>query len=221
MKNRLSFVLPVLVFCSSCSHYTAVDYREVEKTNTVALKQDTGSSIKGTVFKVEPHQIVLLDRNRQTVAVPKSTIVSIRRKKPVLDDFGKGISEDEIGQRKTGKNTTLYGIGGGMLSFGISFFVGSMIGNSANQGASVMASTSACGTVLGTAWFLHAGKNKDRKTAIQLIKTERKSAEITPPDQTQSENVRRMLEDERKKQEDLRKEREELLRQLQQPPGNP
>jgi hypothetical protein len=221
MRTSLPVVLLFLLLWSGCSQYTAVEYREVDSTNYVKITRETGSSIEGTVIKPEPHQIVLLDRNRQTVAVSKSTIKTIKRKQPVQDDFGRGISEEEIRRHQTRRDRTLYGIGGGMLSFGISFFIGSMIGNTSDQGASVMVSTAAGGTLLGTAWFLHAGKNKDRETAIRRIHAERQSAEVVPQDPAQTDQVKQMIENERKKQEELRKEREALLKQLQQPSGNP
>jgi hypothetical protein len=220
MRIPLITLLMTVFFLSGCSQYTAVEYREVDRTNYVVLKQETGAPVEGTVVRPEPHQLVLLDSRGQTVTVSKSVILSIKRKQPVLDDFGRGIAEEEIRGHQMRRSTTIYGIGGGILSFGISFFAGSMLGNASDRGATVMAATAAGGTLLGTALFLHAGRNQDRKTAVQRINTERKSAEIVPPDQTQKEVLTKRLEDERKKQEELRKEREALLKQLQQPSGN-
>ncbi|HEX9935199.1 MAG TPA: hypothetical protein VGB38_08385 [bacterium] len=220
-KTTVGFFLCAFL-TAGCSHYTAVDYREVNPTNRVVIEQDTGARIEGTVVRAEPHEIVLIDKNQQTVAVSKSVVRKIKRKPPMVDEFGNGISEEEVEQRLTKRSTTLYGIGGGMLSFGISFFAGSLIGNATNRGGQILAVSTVVGTAIGTVWFLQAGKNKDLQTAIQSVKAERRTAEIIPPNGKAPEtDLQQRLENERKKQEELRKEREALLKQLNQPSNAP
>jgi hypothetical protein len=199
-----------------------VEYRDVEKSNHVQIALNSGSTLTGTVLKTEPHQIILLIKDQQPIPVQKSAIRSIKRIPMVLDDFGNGISEEEIQKNKTHRNAKIYGIGGGVLSFGISFFIGSMIGNASDNGGTVMAASTAAGTLLGTALFINAGKNKDQKTAIEKIRENRQTAEILPGEPKKTPlDMKQILEDEKKKQEELRKEREELLKQLQQSPNNP
>jgi small nuclear ribonucleoprotein (snRNP)-like protein len=216
----------MLAFCTlvigGCSHYSVVDYRNVDTTNDVRVKLDSGADISGTVTKIEPHQMTVLDQRHETVSIQKSNIQTIKRKPPVTDDFGNGISNADILLHQTKRNKTIYGIGGGVLSFGISFFAGSLIGNAGGNGGAILAASTLGGTAIGTVMFLHAGQNKDRTLAIRKINEIRRSAEIVPKEKNiSSDDMKHMLEEERKKQEELRKEREDLLKQLQESSGNP
>lgn len=222
MLKTFSIILFCILLCSGCSRYSLVDYRDVDKTNSVTVVLNSGAQISGTVMSIEPYQIVLQGKKDETVTVQKSAVRTIKRKQPVLDDFGNGISEQEIQHAQTKRNTLIYGIGGGALSLGASFFLGSMIANASERGGAGLAATAGGGTVLGTALFLHAGKNKDRQTAIRKVRDFRRSLEINPSREKKTpEQMQQMLDSERQKQEDLRKERENLLKQLQQPQTNP
>jgi len=225
MKRLHVMVTGFALVFAGCAHYSPVEYRDVEKTNTVSVLLQSGATVRGTVQRIEPHQIVLMTDGRETAQVQKSSIRSIRRKPPVQDDFGQGISEQEIGRYKTNRNTVVYGIGGGLLSFGASFFAGSLLGHASESGGTVLAATAASGTLVGTVLFLRAGRNQDRKTAIEEIREIRRSADVTVPDAekppTDSTDVQHMLDVEKQKQDELRKQREELLRQLEQPPKQP
>jgi hypothetical protein len=151
-------------------------------------------------------------KNGDEKIVPKSTIQSIRRKPPLYDDFGKGISEEEIKAVKTNKHTVIYGLGGGVLSLGVSFFVGSAIQGS----GSTLTVTMLAGGGLGTAFFINGGRLKDRRDAIEKIRQRRRSIELKNEEinvQT-PDALQKQLEAEKKKQEDLRKQREQLLRDL-------
>jgi hypothetical protein len=151
-----------------------------------------------------------------TMTVPKSDIRSVRRKPPVIDDFGKGISEEEIDARRSHKNAWVYGIGGGALSFGFSFFTASLFGHSSESGGTVLALGTASGTVIGSLLFIHAGQTKDRREAIAAIRTERRNVDLRKgeTDSTRAEMLRR-IEEERKKQDEIEKQRERLLRELE------
>ncbi len=221
LKTIVLFLFCILL-SFGCSRYSLVDYRDVDKTNSITIALDSGTQISGTVVNIEPYQIVLRDKNDQTVTVQKSVVRNIKRRQPVLDDFGNGISDQEIRRVQTKHNTTIYGIGGGALSLGVSFFLGSMIANASDRGGAGLTNATIGGTMVGTALFLHAGKNKDRQTAIRKVKDFRRSTEITPSQEKKSpEQMQQLLDSERQKQEELRKERENLLKQLQQPPSNP
>lgn len=222
MRRILSIFVLFVFLWSGCSQYALVDYRNVDATNSVSVTNHSGATLVGTVVQIEPYQIVLQGKNNETFSIQKTTIRSIKRKEPVKDDFGNGISEKEIQSRQTHRHTLIYGIGGGVLSMGISFFAGSLVGNASSKGGPVFAATFAGGSILGGSLFLHAGKNKDRQTAIERVKDERRNTEIMPPELKRSPaQMQQILDDERKKQEELRKEREELLKQLQQTPNNP
>jgi hypothetical protein len=201
-----------LSLCIGCAKHSLVPYEQVENTNYIYIKLTNGEEIQGTAFKNEPHQISVLLKNGDEKIVPKSTIQSIRRKPPLYDDFGKGISEEEIKAVKTNKHTVIYGLGGGVLSLGVSFFVGSAIQGS----GSTLTVTMLAGGGLGTAFFINGGRLKDRRDAIEKIRQRRRSIELKNEEinvQT-PDALQKQLEAEKKKQEDLRKQREQLLRDL-------
>jgi len=132
-----------LFLVGGCAKYSVITYDQLERTNRVEVKLVSGKRELGTITKTEPHQITLLKKDRALKMIAKSSIRTIKRKTPVYDDFGRGISEEEIESVKTNKNTLIYGIGGGTLSFGVSFFVGSLFAGQENEngGAIIAGST--------------------------------------------------------------------------------
>lgn len=214
-KGIAIFMIVVMVFIVGCGNRALVNYGQVEDTNYVYTKLVTGKMYEGTVLKSEPHQLVLKLKDGTQKSISKSSIESIKRKPPVTDDYGRGISEDEIKMNQENKNAAIYGIGGGILSFGASFFVGSMIGNSMDDGGSVMLGTTAVGGSLGTLMFVKAGKAKDREEAIIKIQDERRTQSVDIDQKTDTEEeIEKSILEEKKKQEELRIEREKLLKQL-------
>jgi len=149
--------------------------------------------------------------------IPKSRIKSIRRKPPILDDFREGISEEEIQMKKTSKNTLFYTLGGTALSFGTSFFIGSMLANQMDDnGGMALAGTTIGGTLIGGLFFNKAGRNMDWQESIVKIRKERQEKQIfiKPVEKQNPESLRKEMEEEQEKREMLRKQREELLRKL-------
>lgn len=216
LRTLMICIAMTAIFAMGCGNRSTVNYNSVEDTNYVYLKLLSGKSLQGTVVKSEPHQLTLKTKEGLTKNVMKSNIKSIKRKPPVTDDYGKGISEDEIASQKGNQNTLVYGIGGGIMSFGASFFAGSMIGNSTEDGSSIMAATTAAGGGLGTLLFVNAGKAKDREKAIEAIQEERRMVSIKKDKEVDSgEAVEKELTEEKEKQEQLRQEREKLLKKLQ------
>lgn len=216
LKKTGLFLFVSLIVLSGCAKRIPVTYDQVEQTNYVEITLVSGKKVEGTVVNSELHQLTVVPRGQRRQVISKSTIRSIKRKPPVVDDFGYGISEEEIESVRTNKNTLIYGIGGGALSFGASFFGGSLIAQDSTNSGSVLGATTAIGGGLGTYLFIRAGRAKDRQEAIEKIRAERRSNELKKlEDETQTSNeVEKMLEDEKKKQEELRKEREAILREL-------
>jgi len=208
--RRIVILICLVLFLYSCTNYTMTSYEQVEATNYLEIIKFSGEKITGTVIDVKPHQIIILQDDESRRAVTRSSIRSIKQKEPVYDEFGRGISEPEIAAVKTNKNRTVYGIGGGILSFGASFFLGSLFGEEGNT----VAITTAGGGVLGTYLFIHAGSRKDRKDAITKIRNIRKSEQLRngTKGNTYSGTREDMKDDENI--ESLEKRREELLKQL-------
>ena len=209
----------MLVFLAGCAKYQMVPYEEVRESNFVRVKLQNGHKVEGSVTRTEPHQLTLQKADNSASYLPKAEIVGIDRKPPVYDDFKKGISEPEIAAIQTNKNALIYGIGGGVLSVGASFFVGSMVSKNMDEnGGAVLYGTTALGGGLGTYLFIQAGHTKDRQVAVETIRHQRVSAEYKRRgmEEPQTDEAKqKQIEAEKKRQQDLRKERERLLKELE------
>jgi hypothetical protein len=199
-----------------CSQFSVIRYDQAEKTNYVRARLRTGKTVEGSVVKTDPYHLSVLRKDDQVLTFQRDDILTISRKPPVVDDFGRSISEEEISQASKKTNAVIYGIGGGALSFGFSFFAGSMLGRASENGSAVLAGTALAGSAAGTVLFIRAGKARDRRDAIASIKADRRNLEAKPGEPKKNpEDIQRLLESERKKQEDARLRREELLRELE------
>ena len=208
----------VFLILTGCAKRISVTYDQVEKTNSVDVRLVSGKTTNGIVEKIEPHQMTLLEKNRTLRVIAKPSISRIQRKPPIYDDFGNGISELEIQEKKTNSNAWVYGIGGGLLSFGTSFFVGSLISKDLDNGSTVLAAATGAGGTLGTILFVRTGSSRDKKIAIEKIRDERRALQINfkkEQEDKSSAEIEKMLKEEKEKQESLRKEREQLLKELE------
>jgi hypothetical protein len=135
----------------------------------------------------------------------------------LVDDKGQAISRNEVAAKKSSRNLWLYTLGGGALSFGASFFVGSMVDRGLDsEDHTALWAITAVGTVAGTAIFVHNGNVRDFNQAVEAVKDDRQGKlgnEIAEEKKKQDAlaEERRKLEDERKRQE---MEREELLKKI-------
>lgn len=141
----------------------------------------------------------------------------------LVDEKGQAISASEVAQKKNKKNFALYTIGGGALSFGASFFLGSMVHRSINSdNRTALWAITGAGTVIGTALFAYNGNVRDYNQAVEIVKDSRQQgieqdiAKEREKQETLTEE-RKRLEDERKRQE---AEREALLKQIRAKQGN-
>lgn len=213
--KKQAWIIAIFIF-QGCSQFSYAPFDQVEPTNTVRIELQTGRKIEGTVTKKEPYYLEIKTQANRDTLIPKGAIRSLYRKPPVYDDFGKGISEEEIRIHISRKHTTIYGIGGGLLSFGISFFMGSLISQSVDQGSRILAATTVGGTGVGTWLFIHAGKRKDRNEAIQAVRIQRKNIELPVEEKPSSEKSPwELIELEKQKREEMRKQREQLLKELE------
>ena len=133
------------------------------------------------------------------------------------DEVNQPITENEVKAKKSSKNLLLYSLGGGALSFGASFFAGSMVdrGLDSDSRTALWVITGA-GTLAGTAVFAHTGSVRDFNQAVEAVKDDRKELvdQQILGEKKKQENLttqRKKLEDERKRQE---MEREKLLQQI-------
>jgi len=135
----------------------------------------------------------------------------------MVDDRGQAISKSEVAAKKSNKNFWLYTVGGGALSFGASFFVGSMVErNAESDSRTALWAITGVGTVVGTILFANTGRVHDFNQAVEAVKDDHqgvisKDIETEKQKQDRIADERRKLDNERKKQE---AEREELLRKI-------
>lgn len=103
-------------------------------------------------------------------------LVGCAKRIAVYDEARNPITEPEIQQHQTNNNFILYTFGGGALSFGASFFLGTIIERSINDSENNVAlwATTGAGTLIGTLVFAKQGKIRDRNQAIEIIKEKRK-----------------------------------------------
>lgn len=118
---------------------------------------------------------------------------------PVYDEAGKAISEREIEAVRTNKNFAFYAAAGGALSFGLSFFAGTLITRAVDksQNSPELWATTGVGTVLGTVLFAQHGKSRDRSNAIEVVKEKRKdkAAQQLTVEKARQDQVEHKLKD--------------------------
>jgi len=176
--QKLTVTALMILLLAGCAKRIPVAYDEVEKDALVNLKTVSGQSVTGIVKSKQPTMLIVqYDRNKSSLQkINRNEIVDITAKPFTRDYQNKVISEWEIEDNQGSRNTWLYTIGGIGLSFGASFFIGSLLHRSMSESDSRDAAlwgTTAAGTALGTYMFTKAGKNKDRNVAIAEIRENR------------------------------------------------
>jgi hypothetical protein len=216
MKTPVRWIVIAALLCAGCSQMAVVPYEQVEKTNRVRVRLNSGPAVEGTVLKADPVQLILNRPGGGSIAIPRERVASVRRMTPVRDEFGRGISEEEIRSGRTGRRSAVYAVGGGALSLGFSFFAGSLLGHASPNGGAVLAGTAAAGTALGTVLFSRAGRARDRQAAIDDIRIRRRNVDPRPDAAAgEGEDLNARIERERRMREAARREREELLREIE------
>ncbi|MFQ5864434.1 MAG: hypothetical protein ACE5IW_04300 [bacterium] len=149
-----------------------------------------------------------------TACIVGMVMVGCAKKVPVYDEARKPITEQEIQKYQTNKNFTLYTVGGGALSFGASFFLGTLIkrGLDGSTGDAALWATTGTGTLIGTILFAGHGKNRDRNQAIEAIKEKRKKDAAKKL--TEEKLRQQKLEDELKALETIRQQQEAEKKRL-------
>jgi hypothetical protein len=142
---------------------------------------------------------------------------------PLRDGTGQPIPAKAVEARKSNSNFILYTIGGGALSFGASFFLGSLVDRAAdNEDNTGLWVTAGAGTAIGIVYFAHAGKVRDHNLAVVAAREEREanvSQQLVNEKErrTKIENEKARLLEEREKQE---AERKKILEKLKKKKNN-
>lgn len=199
-----------------CAGNMPLKYQQLQEKQTIKVQTKQGETIKGSITKIDEKQMVILTSDQKQKNIGSNDIGSITGPRPVYDESGSIISDAEIAAIKTRSHSMRYLLGGGALSFGVSFFLGSLIdrqvSDEEDQGP-LMWGIAGAGTVVGATLFSIMGNKKDRQMAIEQIRDQRKEAATT--DLMNEKERQRRLKDELKKLEKEREQQEKEMKELQ------
>lgn len=216
MRERhliLYLVIGFMALITACAKRIPLSYDQVQPNAVVKVVTNSGQTYRGLVHDKNYDYLSLqLQPNEPVVhKISRDDIETITARPFVTDASGVIISEWEIQQRQRSKNFYIYMAGGAALSFGTSFFIGSLINRSMDdeeQGEKAMWVTTGIGSAVGTFLFSRAGRQRDRSIAIEQIREQRfrMAKERYEKEQSKRKQVRTELEKE--KQERARQEAE-------------
>ncbi len=216
MPTVLALGLLTMVGCAS---KLQLSYEQTKPHALVEIKTVTGNSCQGLVRAKKPSFLVIQtdkNNNKKLAKINREDIASITGEKNcVYDGADNIISKWEIDSVKTNNNLWLFAIGGGGLSFGASFFAGSLINRGTEdveQGKQLMWATTAVGTTVGTFLFARAGARRDRLVAIETIRNQR--FEEAKKLAEQERLKRKKIQDELEKLKAERKQQDDQIKQL-------
>ena len=190
-------ILGVLLVFSGCANRKTVSFDVLTVPAEVELELTNGTRVQGIAAEKKDGKLAVVRGAKDTLRLPRTSLRTIQVVPPVYDEAGHLITRAEIQQEKNSRNTLLYTVGGGALSFGTGLFISSLAYRAGDGKDFRVANPISIGTgVLGTAVFFHLGEKRDRLMAIERIKDRRKA------------EAERILEEKRK-------ERERLLRQIE------
>ena len=202
-----------------CAKRITISYNNIEPSTVIKIKTKTGKTCEGLVYKKSPSFLVLQSqqKNKKLTKLMRGVIDDVStHSNYVYDAENKIISEKEIEKTKKNTNFLLYTFGGAGLSFGTSFFAGSLLKrsiNESNNGEKAMWATTIVGTTIGTLLFSRAGSKRDRSIAIEKIREHRYELAKKRAEDEKLKRKKVLTELNRIKQE--RKKQEEEIRQLQ------
>lgn len=222
MAKRIAFwgsLVILMAFFTGCAKRIPISYDQAQPEALVQIQTVTGKSVTGIV-RAHKKSFVILQTNKydkkSLVKINQDEIAAIQGSERVDQDaLGKIISPWEIEQRTERKNTYLYTVGGMGLSFGLSFFIGSLINrgmDDVDQGKTAMWITTGVGTAIGTFLFAKVGAKKDRAVAIDKIRKER--YELAKKKAEEERLKRKKIVDEIERLRQERKKQDEELKRL-------
>lgn len=217
-QRILCLLLGLLFIKTGCAKRAYISYDDIKPNALVQIKTLSGEACDGEIQEKNTNYLLLKmsQHDHQLTKIKRDEIASIRGRDFEYDGMGNIISEWEIQAHKNNKNLLLYTIGGAGLSFGASFFIGSLIhrgmDNSANRNT-ILWGTSAAGTTIGTLLFARTGANRDRHLAVEEIREARFNAAKNQFDDRKKKHdlVRQQIE----KEKAAREKQEQELRLLQ------
>jgi len=216
-KRQLVLVAVIgLLIINGCSSRILISKNGLQEHQTVRIELRTGESVKGEIVKNDRDILVIKDKRDRLWRAKKNDIVRISGPVPVYDYENKVITEQEISRNKKSKNTWYYALGGGLLSLGSSFFLGSMISRTGDgdlRDGEIWGVT-AVGTAVGTFLFARRGAKRDRMMAIDNIREKRANGIESELDIEKAR--RRQLQEEISRLKAERRRQEEEIKSIKQ-----
>ncbi len=217
----LYFLIAFFFLFMGCAKRIQFSYDEIKPNAILKIQTTSGQSWNGLIQnKSSDHLLLKQSRfDNRYVKINRSDITRITGRELVLDGLGEVISEWEIQDQQSNKNLALYSIGGLSLSFGISFFIGSLVNRSiedTDRGRQLLWGTTAIGTAVGGYFFASLGKNKDRVLAIEKIRDQRYAEARSKYEERKKKHdlIRQQLEKEKAEQERQARELKQLQEQM-------
>ncbi|HEB88662.1 MAG TPA: hypothetical protein ENI85_03745 [Deltaproteobacteria bacterium] len=204
MKERvLAGILGITVLLTwGCAKRAVVGFDALQTPAEVELDLRNGKHLKGIAAHKAQDALWVVPSAGDTLPIARAALEKIQVYPPVYDEAGQLITRAEIQREKNSRNTLLYTIGGGALSFGASLFLSSVVYRSGDDSDfKVVNPISIGGGLVGTGVFHYLGRKRDRLMAIERIKDRRK------------EEAEKLLEEKRKEKERLLKQIEELKKE--------
>jgi len=204
-----------ILFMNGCAKKIPLSYDQLEKGHYVYIETISGETINGDLVDKDKQVLAINQGNsEESEIINRNDIVHIECKPPVYDENNHLISEQEINSVKTNKNLWLFMIGGGVLSFGSSFFITANILHHTNDnaGGSALWAPTIGATLLGTTFFGNKGYKSDRGHAIEKIKENRKEEAIK--EMARSKKRRNKIDEELHELKKQREEQNEKIRQM-------
>lgn len=217
--HLILYVLTSLLITSiGCARRIPISYEEAKPKALVKIETFSGKTWTGEIQEKQS-DFVLLRQNRSEKVLTKinrAEIAGIKGGNFVYNANGEIISEWGIQERQGNKNFILYTIGGAGLSFGASFFLGSLFHRGFNRpenGNRILWAITGSGTTIGTYFFSKSGQRKDRMLAIEEICVQRYNM---AREQIQNQKSRRQtVQQELEKEKTERAKQEAELKRLQ------
>lgn len=125
------------------------------------------------------------------------------------DEAGKPITKAEVDAEKNHQNLFLFALGGGALSFGASFFIGSMADRKYGEtDNTALWAVTGIGTAAGLVYFAYQGNIRDYNVAVEKVKEKRRKEAAARLSQEKQRRRRIELEKQRLLKERQRQEAE-------------
>lgn len=151
-------------------------------------------------------------------------LMGCAKRVPVYDEANTPITEREIRYYQKNNNFVLYMLGGSALSFGASFFIGTLVDRGLDDSDDVaLWATTGAGTLIGTLIFAHQGRKRDRNQAIEFIKEKRKreASEKLTQEKTKQQKIEEQIKALEMLKQQQEVERKKLLEKIKKKKDKP